>query len=259
MILFALLCGRLPFTKAGNDEDDTRKIRKRVVELSYKPDENMRPSHLQLVHAMLQLKPEDRATIPQIAQMVNVTKSGFAQNVAIIKEGSHDSLVQADDNEEIRTGLHETNTASETTAMSSFGSVATKEKTLTKKGLKKRYSSNAAAEAAAAAVAAAEGRSNLQHAKRRSSNKVDAGKHRHTSHIPTIEVSGGDDLRTSRRTGDRSLKIGTKVRLRAAPSLSPDVRRKNGLGSRSDSRRQGSARTQTTLKTRKQGILPKVI
>lgn len=90
VILFAMLCGRLPFTneRLGEEErTDTRQIRKRVVNVAYTMDKDVRPAHAELITRMLQLDPEKRATVSQIVHATNVAKhNSFAHNAAMFKD-----------------------------------------------------------------------------------------------------------------------------------------------------------------------------
>ncbi|CAN0032865.1 unnamed protein product, partial [Laminaria digitata] len=69
VILFALLCGRLPFE--GSDLQGTNRpreasIRRRIMECRYKPVESLSPEAKDLVRRMLKLDPNERASIPEI-------------------------------------------------------------------------------------------------------------------------------------------------------------------------------------------------
>jgi serine/threonine protein kinase len=69
VILFALLCGRLPFE--GSDLNGTKRpreaiIRSRIIKCQYKIDENLGPEAKDLVRRMLKLDPAERASIPEV-------------------------------------------------------------------------------------------------------------------------------------------------------------------------------------------------
>ncbi|CAM9147937.1 unnamed protein product, partial [Hapterophycus canaliculatus] len=69
VILFALLCGRLPFE--GSDLQGTNRpreaaIRRRIMECRYKPVESLSPEAKDLLRRMLKLDPNERASIPEI-------------------------------------------------------------------------------------------------------------------------------------------------------------------------------------------------
>ncbi|OQR83550.1 protein kinase [Achlya hypogyna] len=69
VILFAIVCGRLPFE--GSDLKGTNRprenvIRNRIMRVQYKLDETLSPEVTDLITRMLQPDPVERATIPQI-------------------------------------------------------------------------------------------------------------------------------------------------------------------------------------------------
>jgi len=70
VILFALVCGRLPFE--GSDLRNNgcppkeSVIRKRVTQCQYKIDETLTPEARDLIRRMLKLDPSERATVPEI-------------------------------------------------------------------------------------------------------------------------------------------------------------------------------------------------
>lgn len=69
VILFAILCGRLPFE--GPDLIGTKRpreqiIKSRIMKCQYKIDESLGPEAKDLVRRMLQVDPSERASIPEI-------------------------------------------------------------------------------------------------------------------------------------------------------------------------------------------------
>jgi serine/threonine protein kinase len=69
VILFAILCGRLPFE--GPDLIGTKRpreqiIKSRIMKSQYKIDDNLGPEAKDLVRRMLQIDPVERASIPEI-------------------------------------------------------------------------------------------------------------------------------------------------------------------------------------------------
>ena len=92
VILFAILCGRLPFTSEKLGEDDrtsSRQIRKRVVDVTYSFDDDVKPTHQELIKSMLRLQPDARATVPLLVQAVGTAKrNSFAQTAAMLKNWS---------------------------------------------------------------------------------------------------------------------------------------------------------------------------
>lgn len=69
VILFAVMCGRLPFE--GSDLHDTNRsrenvIRNRIMRGQYKLDEHFSPALADLITQMLKPDPNERATIPEI-------------------------------------------------------------------------------------------------------------------------------------------------------------------------------------------------
>lgn len=73
VILFAVLCGRLPFE--AHDMRNTAKpreavIRARIMKCQYKLDEKLGPEVKDLIRRMLKLDPTERATVPEIASHV---------------------------------------------------------------------------------------------------------------------------------------------------------------------------------------------
>jgi serine/threonine protein kinase len=69
VILFAMLCGRLPFE--GPDLVGTKRpreavIKSKIMKCQYKIDDNIGPEAKDLVRRMLQLDPAERMTIPEI-------------------------------------------------------------------------------------------------------------------------------------------------------------------------------------------------
>lgn len=69
VILFAMLCGRLPFE--GTDLSYSKRpktpvIRSRIIKCQYKIDESLSPEVKDLVRRMLRLEPAERATVPEI-------------------------------------------------------------------------------------------------------------------------------------------------------------------------------------------------
>lgn len=70
VILFAALCGRLPFDPTPNQIHDNRPreqiIRQKIVACQYKIDEKLGPEAKDLVRRMLKVDPTERASIPEI-------------------------------------------------------------------------------------------------------------------------------------------------------------------------------------------------
>mmetsp|Transcript_22124 Transcript_22124/g.28661 ORF Transcript_22124/g.28661 Transcript_22124/m.28661 type:complete len:758 (+) Transcript_22124:120-2393(+) len=69
VILFALLCGRLPFEGSdlrGNNRPKESAIRKRITQCQYKIDETLSPEARDLIRRMLKLDPSERASVPEI-------------------------------------------------------------------------------------------------------------------------------------------------------------------------------------------------
>lgn len=74
VILFAVLCGRLPFegntsdTVKGSHKHRSREqiIRSRIMKCQYKIDDNIGPEAKDLVRRMLKLDPSERASIPEL-------------------------------------------------------------------------------------------------------------------------------------------------------------------------------------------------
>ncbi|GLE05006.1 hypothetical protein PINS_up013990 [Pythium insidiosum] len=69
VILFAIVCGRLPFE--GSDLHGTNRprenvIRNRIMRCQYKLDDNLSPALVDLLTQMLKPDPNERATIPEI-------------------------------------------------------------------------------------------------------------------------------------------------------------------------------------------------
>jgi serine/threonine protein kinase len=69
VILFALLCGRLPFE--GTDLIGTKRprdavIKARIMKCQFKLDDNLGPESKDLLRRMLQLDPAERITVPEI-------------------------------------------------------------------------------------------------------------------------------------------------------------------------------------------------
>lgn len=69
VILFAILCGRLPFE--GPDLVGTKRpreqiIKSRIMKSQYKLDDSLGPEAKDLVRRMLQVDPSERASIPEI-------------------------------------------------------------------------------------------------------------------------------------------------------------------------------------------------
>lgn len=69
VILFSMLCGRLPFE--GTDLSYSKRprtpvIRSRILKCQYKIDESLSPEVKDLVRRMLRLDPGERATVPEI-------------------------------------------------------------------------------------------------------------------------------------------------------------------------------------------------
>jgi serine/threonine protein kinase len=69
VILFAMLCGRLPFE--GPDLVGTKRpreavIKSKILKCQYKMDDSLGPEAKDLVRRMLQLDPAERMTIPEI-------------------------------------------------------------------------------------------------------------------------------------------------------------------------------------------------
>lgn len=69
VILFAVLCGRLPFEGSelsSNKRPRDTIIRARILKCQYKIDEQLGPEVKDLVRRMLKLDPEERASVPEI-------------------------------------------------------------------------------------------------------------------------------------------------------------------------------------------------
>ncbi|KAG9408089.1 hypothetical protein AC1031_021323 [Aphanomyces cochlioides] len=69
VILFAILCGRLPFEGSdlkGKNRPRENVIRNRIMRAQYKIDEHLSPDVTDLINKMLKLDPIERATIPEI-------------------------------------------------------------------------------------------------------------------------------------------------------------------------------------------------
>lgn len=69
VILFAILCGRLPFE--GPDLIGTKRpreqiIKSRIMKSQYKMDDSLGPEAKDLVRRLLQIDPAERASIPEI-------------------------------------------------------------------------------------------------------------------------------------------------------------------------------------------------
>ena len=73
VILFAVLCGRLPFEVTANESVKSSQkrpreqiIRSRIMKCQYKIDDNIGPEAKDLVRRMLKLDPSERASIPEL-------------------------------------------------------------------------------------------------------------------------------------------------------------------------------------------------
>lgn len=70
VILFAILCGRLPFdahtTGANSDKPRETIIRNKILACQYKIDEKLGPEAKDLVRRMLKVDPNERASVPEI-------------------------------------------------------------------------------------------------------------------------------------------------------------------------------------------------
>ncbi|TYZ63652.1 hypothetical protein PybrP1_006785 [[Pythium] brassicae (nom. inval.)] len=69
VILFAIVCGRLPFEGSdlvGTNRPRENVIRNRIMRCQYKLDDHLSPALADLVAQMLKLDPNERATIPEI-------------------------------------------------------------------------------------------------------------------------------------------------------------------------------------------------
>eukprot|EP01034_Spumella_vulgaris_P024383 gene24383-30724_t len=69
VILFAILCGRLPFEGAdlmGTKRPRDAVIKSRIIKCQYKIDEHLGPEAKDLVRRMLQVDPVERASLPEI-------------------------------------------------------------------------------------------------------------------------------------------------------------------------------------------------
>jgi serine/threonine protein kinase len=70
VILFAVLCGRLPFEPGTESKDQKRTreqmIRSRIMKCQFKIDDNIGPEAKDLVRRMLKLDPAERASIPEL-------------------------------------------------------------------------------------------------------------------------------------------------------------------------------------------------
>lgn len=69
VILFAMLCGRLPFADvslADGKRTDSEVLKRRIVRCQYKVDARLKPDAKDLIQNMLLLNPLERATLPDI-------------------------------------------------------------------------------------------------------------------------------------------------------------------------------------------------
>ena len=69
VIVFAMLCGRLPFEGSdlkGDDRPNEASIRTRIMKCHYKIGEALSPEVKDLVRRMLRLDPNERASVPEI-------------------------------------------------------------------------------------------------------------------------------------------------------------------------------------------------
>ena len=69
VIVFAMLCGRLPFEGTdlkGDDRPNEASIRTRIMKCHYKIGEALSPEVKDLVRRMLRLDPNERASVPEI-------------------------------------------------------------------------------------------------------------------------------------------------------------------------------------------------
>ncbi|KAF0700242.1 Aste57867_9197 [Aphanomyces stellatus] len=69
VILFAIVCGRLPFEGSdlkGSNRPRENVIRNRIMRAQYKLDDHLTPEVTDLIQRMLKLDPIERATIPEI-------------------------------------------------------------------------------------------------------------------------------------------------------------------------------------------------
>ncbi|CCI44254.1 unnamed protein product [Albugo candida] len=69
VILYAILCGRLPFEGPdlqGSNRPRESVIRSRIMQCQYKLDDHLSPCVTDLIAQMLKLDPNERATIPEI-------------------------------------------------------------------------------------------------------------------------------------------------------------------------------------------------
>lgn len=111
VILFAILCGRLPFEGtdlSGNKRPRDAIIKSRIMKCSYKIDEYLSLEAKDLVRRMLKLDPVERATLPEIfnhcwmrsmsnphhdyiASRVNTTRDSFEK---VEKRESKDEIIK---------------------------------------------------------------------------------------------------------------------------------------------------------------------
>jgi serine/threonine protein kinase len=122
VILFALLCGRLPFE--GLDLIGTKRprdavIKSRILKCQYKIDERVGPEAKDLVRRMLQVDPSERASVPELYNHVWLRSANAAhQSVDVSKYSSSSSNItkRADD------ASSSTSSSTSTSSSSSSGS-----------------------------------------------------------------------------------------------------------------------------------------
>lgn len=103
VILFALLCGRLPFE--GLDLIGTKRprdavIKARILKCQYKIDERVGPEAKDLVRRMLQVDPSERASVPELYNHVWLRSANSAahQSIDSSKYNKRDDAKRAEEN-----------------------------------------------------------------------------------------------------------------------------------------------------------------
>ena len=106
VILFAILCGRLPFE--GPDLIGTKRpreqiIKSRIMKSQYKMDDSLGPEAKDLVRRMLQIDPAERASIPEIFNHVwirpavngNLSDAYHMQSLSLLQQQQSQSTRSA--------------------------------------------------------------------------------------------------------------------------------------------------------------------
>jgi 5'-AMP-activated protein kinase, catalytic alpha subunit len=91
VILFAILCGRLPFegSELGNNKRPRPAvIQSRILKCQYKIEDSLSPEAKDMVRRMLKLDPEERASIPEIFNHSWLRSVGSGHHIEMFRDVS---------------------------------------------------------------------------------------------------------------------------------------------------------------------------